>query len=367
MDDLGPVYRRLGALAGGLIGLALALGFWGPDVAALARHPFVLQVPVWIMGGVLVVGLATLAGWLAARTSSGLAAGGLWLAAAVLALLVAGRLPFDGRTWLAWLADRRFWGLPIYPFDAEAQARLLLAGFFPVPLLVILGGLQGYRLEGIRGALERGRLSPRAWLLLALPLPFVFAAGQAADGSLNGPLRAPSLAVAEIIRSGRDYPGDLDVLARETGESYSAIKGVHTQLAGDYQLMLGDVDLGAEQTVNVTALFSSGAWINCRVLVERVSNCYDASPPYTAGFSALLGGQDPAAACSGCQVQLSETWRAWLLEQGRHFSAPPVVTRLAQWGSYVWMRAAAPNGTPAVRCLFHGNATVSVERCQAEP
>jgi len=120
----------------------------------------------------------------------------------------------------------------------------------------------------------------------------------------------------------------------------------------------------------VTALFTNnGAWINCRVLLDRVSFCYDASPPYTAGFSALLTGQDVAPTCGGsdCEVQLSDTWRAWLLDQGRRLPAPLTITRLAQWGSYVWMQAAGPNGSPTVRCLFHGNAVVRIETCHVEP
>src|SRR5258706_5633992 len=112
MDDRSPINRSLGALAGGLIGLALALGVWGPDVAALAQYPFVLQWPLWIAGGLIVIGLGILAGWLAAHVSNGLAAGGLWLAFAVLALLLAGHFPFDGRTPLALLADSRVCGLP---------------------------------------------------------------------------------------------------------------------------------------------------------------------------------------------------------------------------------------------------------------
>jgi hypothetical protein len=367
MDERSPLNQRLGALAGGLVGLALALGVYSPDVVALAGSPFVLQVPLWITGGVVLVALGILAGWLSARAAGGLAAGAIWLVTALMALVLIGRLPWDGRSLLAWLAgDARFWGLPIYPFDAPAQTRLVLAGFFPVPLLTLVGALQGYRLEGIRSALDRGRLTLRAWLLLALPLPFVFAAGGAADGFVNGGLRASMTAAAEVIEVGRDYPGDLEALGRETGSNYGALRSVRELLAGDYQLVLGDVDLSTAQTANVTAHFANGAWINCRLLLERVSFCYDASPPYTTGFSALLTGQDPAA-CANCLPQLSDDWRAWLLERGRSFNGPPQVTRLGQWGSYVWMRAAGAGGEPAVRCLFHGNATVNIERCEAEP
>jgi hypothetical protein len=366
MADRTKVNQRLGALAGSLIGLALALGIWGPDAIGLRQSHLVLLYPTLLAGAFTVVLLGSLAGWLAARTARRLAAPAIWLAVTLVVVLIAGHLPYEGRTILAWLADRRFWGLPIYPFDQSAKLRLIFSGFFAVPLLTILGLLQDYRLEGIYGALDAQRLSARAWLLLLLPLPLVFGAGLSTDSFVNAGLRDPVASVAQVIDGGRTYSGDLDELSRSTGINYSSLISVRASLSARYSLMLGDISLGDENTVIVVAHFDNGAWINCRMLVDRVSFCFDAHLPYIQGLAALLAGQD-LGNCQDCAVQVSDEWRAWLLDHGRRFTAPPQITRLGQWGSYVLMQARDAASGFAVQCLFHGNDTVGIVRCDASP
>ena len=77
-----------------------------------------------------------------------------WLAAAAVIMLIAGHLPFEGRTVLAWLSPTgwRFWGLAIYPFDSAAQSRLVVASFFPVLVVTGLGLFQttGWRAFTLR-------------------------------------------------------------------------------------------------------------------------------------------------------------------------------------------------------------------------
>jgi hypothetical protein len=367
MSDRPKVHQGLGALAGGLIGLALAAGIWGPDALGLRQSHLVLLYPSLLASVLTVAVLCALAGWAAARTTRKLAAPAIWLAAGLAAVLIAGHLPFEGRTFLAWLADRRFWGLPIYPFDQPAQLRLIFSGFFAVPLLIILGLLQDYRLEGIYGALDARWLGARAWLLLLLPLPLVFGAGLSTDSFVNAKLRDPVASVAQIIDTGRTYSGNLDDLSRGTGINYSALINVRASLSDRYTLMLGDISLGDENTVVVVATFDNGAWINCRTLVDRVSFCFDAHLPYTQGLAALLVGQD-LGSCQDCAVQVSDEWRAWLLDQGgRHFTAAPQITRLGQWGSYVLMQARDAASAYAVQCLFHGSNTVGIVRCNVAP
>ncbi len=352
----------MGALSGGLAGLALAAGLWGPDAIGLwpAHEPLLYASLLIGATGVLVLGV--LAGWLAARSGRLLVGAALWLAMAVLAALIAGHLPFEGLTLLVWLADRRFWGLPIYPFDFSAQTRLEVGGFFPVLVLTALGIVQDFRLEGVNSARNARGPNARAWLLLLLPLPVVFGAGLAADDIVNSVLRDPAAMVAQIIQVGRSYPGDLDALSRQTGLNYSAIIGVRANLSDRYRLMLGDIDLGDDKTVIVVAQFDNGAWINCRVLVDRVSFCDDARPPYTQGLQSLLAGQD-ISQCQDCQVQVSPEWQAWLQDHGR-FTGSAQITRLAQWGSAVLMRAANPGSGYALECLFQGNRTVSLVWCK---
>ena len=362
MAEPSAIDQRLGALSGGLTGLALAVGLWGPDALGLGQAHMPLLYPSLLMGATSVVGLGVLAGWLAARTSRILIGVTPWLAAAILSALIAGHMPFEIRTLLVWLADRRFWGLPIYPFDFAAYTRLVVASFFTVLVLALLGLVQGYRLDGVRSVLDAQHLNASAWLLLLLPMPVVIGAGLVADNIVNSPLRDPAAMVAEIIKVGGGYTGDLDALSQQTGLHYSAIVSVRASLSGPFRLMLGDIDLGDQKAVVVVALFDTGAWINCRVVLDRVSFCADARAPYTQGLQGLLAGQD-ISQCQDCQVQVTPEWQAWLRDHGR-FTGTPQITRLAQWGSYVLMRAANPASGYAVECLFHGNSSVALIDCR---
>lgn len=360
----GPSLARLGALNGLLVGLALALGAWLPEALTLGQSPVRLVYPLLLLGTAGVAVITTLAGWLAARWEAAVASALAWGAAAVLVALWMGHLPYDGRNLLIWLTDPRFAGRAVYAFDAAAQVRLLVAGFFLALALLLLGLVQNYRLEGVRGALARGRLSGRAVVLLLLPLPLFALAGWVADDNLNRPLRAAPLLVDEALSTGRTYPGDLIALARETGVNYNAIDSVRP-LIGDaaYQLMLGDMGLGGAQVVMVTADFDNGAWVYCRVQAEQLSHCFDARPPYVDGLAGALSGAGTPD-CRACTVRVTPDLAAWLAAQGARFTQPPVITRLGQWGSHVLMRAADPGTGLAVECFYTGLGPYTIASCR---
>lgn len=364
---------RLGLRNGLLIGLALALGAWAADAISLSIPHVRLLYPSLLLGCLALLLLGGLGGWLAAWFGGALAGGLIWLLVAGLMTLAIGHLPYEGRSLIVWLADRRFWGLPVYPFSSPAQLRLLMAGFFIVLLLTILGLLQDYRLEGIRSGVNAdGRLEGRAWFLLILPLPLVLAVGLSADNLVNSPLRVAPRLVHEAIRTGRTYPGDLFELSLERGVNYNAISGVRDQMSENYSLFIGQVELAAANTIFVVAHFDNGAWINCRVMADQLSHCYDASPPYERGFPALLTAGETPEDCQECTIKVNDEQRAWLLARRENFAASPRVTRLAQGGSYVLMRAQtsassaepSPTSDYAVDCLFHGISPVRLERCQ---
>ena len=356
---------RLGLRNGLLIGLALASGAWAPDAIVLSKVPARLLYPSLLLGCLALLLLAGLAGWLAARFGGALAGGLIWLLAAIPITWTIGHLPYEGRSLTAWLADRRFWGLPIYSFSPAAQARLLMAGFFVALILGILGLIQDYRLEGIRAGINAGgRLEGRAWLLLVLPLPLVLGAGLIADNLVNRPLRTPLQLVYEAICTGRTYPGDLFELSLERGFNYNAISGVRDQMSAGYSLSIGKVELGVASTIFVVADFDNGAWINCRVTADQLSFCYDASPPYQQGFPSLLTTGETPEDCQECTVKINDEQRAWLLERSQNFAGSPRFTHPAQWGSYVLMLAESPTGDYAIECLSHGISPVRLERCQ---
>jgi hypothetical protein len=355
---------RLGLRNGLLFGLALALGVWAPGAISLSTSHVRLLYPSLLLGCLALL-LGGLGGWLAAWLGRAFASGLIWLLAASLMAWTIGHLPYEGRTLTVWLADRRSWGLAIYPFSPSAQARMMMAGFFVVLLLAILGLLQNYRLEGVSSETEAdGRMSSRAWFLLLLPLPLVLGVGLIADEQVNSPLRVAPKLVHEAIRTGRTYPGDLFELSLQRGVNYNAISGVRDQMSESYSLLVGEVDLGVANTVFVVAHFDNGAWINCRVVANQLSFCYDASPPYHQGFSALLTTGETPEDCPMCTVKINDEQRAWLLARSENFAGSPRLTRLAQWGSYVLMRAESPDGDYAVECLFKGISPVRLEHCR---
>jgi hypothetical protein len=356
---------KLGLRNGLLIGLALALGAWTPETIALSTARVRTVYPPLLLGLLALLLSGGLAGWLAAWRGSAAWGGLVWFLSAGFMTWAIGHLPYEGSNLIAWLADRRFWGLSIYPFSSAAQARLMMTGFFVVLLLSILGLLQGYRLEGVASETDAdGHVGMRAWFLLVLPLPLVFGAGLIADNLINSPLRVAPQLVHKAIRTGRTYPGDLFELSLAHGVNYNAIAGVRDQMSAGYSLNLGQIDLGAANSIVVVAHFDNGAWINCRVTADQLFHCYDASPPYRQGFPSLLATGETPQDCRACTVKVSDEQRAWLLERGENLAGLPHVTRLAQWGSYVWMRAEPPTKDYAVDCLFHGISPLTLDHCQ---
>lgn len=356
---------RLGMLNGALIGLALALGAWGLGFFAGGGKLSPLWYSSHLLGMSGVILLAGLAGWLAAVAGRAFVSLTIWTAAALGMTWIIGHQAYEGSTLVAWLLDKRFWGLTVYPYIPAALVRQAMAGFFVVLLFGILGLLQTYRLEGVSNALTATRrLSGYAWFLLLLPLPFVLGAGLIADNLVNQPLRRSITIVDEVFQTGRTYEGDLFQLSLERGVNYNAIAGVRQQLGPDYTLTIGEIDLGAAATVFVVAHFEDGAWINCRVVADQLSFCWDASPPYHRGLPALLSGET-VADCPECTIVVDDAAQAALAAVQGQFREPPAVRQLAQQGSYVWMRAESPTGDWAVDCLLRGITPVRLVDCRA--
>jgi hypothetical protein len=355
---------RYGLLNGLLLGLGLALGVWTSDAIFLGMSHVRLVYPSMLLGTLALVLLGALAGWLAAWVAKAWASALIWVGAGALMVRVIGMVPYQGRSLTVWLADRRAWGLPIYPYGEAAGVGVWLAGFFILLVLAFLGLLQPYRLEGVTSETDdEGRLGARGWFLLLLPVLLLVGVGLVADSMVNKPLRVAPQVVSEAITTGRTYEGDLFALGLEKGVNYQAISGVREQMSEDYTLSIGSVDLGVSDTIMVVADFDNGAWINCRVASEQLSFCYDASLPYMQGLPAVIATGEVPADCPYCKFSVSDDWRGWLRDRAASFSAPPGVSRLAQWGSYVLVRAGSPGDDYAVECLFEGLSPVRLNRC----
>ena len=358
------VYRRLGLWNGLLIGLALSVGIWGSEVVSQAGLPITGRYPSLIAAALLLTAFCALVGLLTARVAKTWFSLLAWFATAVLIVLWVGYESSWLRTLTAWLADTRFWGLPIHPVGEATPVALVLAGFAVIILLAVLAILQEYRLEGVQGSLSKGRLTGSALFKLLLPLPLVALAGLVTFNVRGGEniTAAPRL-VHKAIQIGRTYEGDLFELGLRDGINYSAIRGVREQLSPNYILFLGESDPETSSTI-IVAHFDNGAWINCQLLAGQLNFCSDASPPYTVGLASLITGEPVPENCRNCLPRADESLQAWLASQKGNFGAGLQTMRLAQRGSHVLMRVEAAGGDHAIECWFDGMRPVRVTGCK---
>lgn len=357
-------FRFLGLLNGLMIGLALAVGAWGYSAYTELSLPTKIPVAGFIMAGLLVVGISGVAGWLTARLGSVIVTVLIWLLAAGLFVLIIGFETTYIRTFFIWLTDSRFWGLAVFPLSSGALAPTLITGFFVFLVLGVLALLQEYRLEGVHGHLgPNHRFSVGALIFLSLPLPIVVIVGFITSNlasAANAPYAIDQ--VHEVIQTGRTYEGDLYELSRRQGINYNAIRGLQELMSENYTLGISGFDPD-NATVIVTAEFDNGTWIDCRVVNEQVNFCFDASPPYTIGFSSLITGQALPENCRSCNIQLDDSWRSWLAARNENLASDPQIEKVAQWGTYTLMRAESPDGDYSIECWFSRSGVIELESC----
>ncbi|MFZ0547711.1 MAG: hypothetical protein WAM60_19850 [Candidatus Promineifilaceae bacterium] len=358
------MYRLLGLINGLLIGLALVIGAWGITAVIRASLPTRMPFAGYVLGSILVLALTGAAGWLTARFAKGWFTGLAWLFVAGFVSLIIGYETSYIRTWLVWIADRRFLGLPIYPLTVGTSLTIVIAGFFVFLIFGVLAVLQDYRLDGSYNRLsENNTLTFAAVLFLCLPLPIVILTGFITNSMLGGSAESAAIQlVNEVIQTGRTYEGDLFELSREAGINYNAIKGIREMMSENYTLTISGYN-PASSTILVSADFDNGAWIQCRVVNDQLGFCSDASPPYTTGFSTLITGHPLPDTCSGCIIRIDGSWQSWLAARKDNLGSEPQMSKVAQWGTYTLMRAESPNSDYAIECWFHQQSVIELDRC----
>jgi hypothetical protein len=355
---------KLSLINGFLIGFAIALGAWGLVAFQMAGIPVPLKYPSLIVGSVLLIGLGVLTGWLTGRMEKAWSVVLVWGGTAVIATMIIIFQPYYGRTFTIWLADRRFWGLSIYPYLEDLSIAQVFVGFFLIFLLAFLALLQNYRLEGISSETGRnGRLNARAWMLLMAPLPFVIGVSWITQNIVGDPSSVAIQVVDRAIERGRTYEGDLFELGLREGISYGAIRNVREKMSANYILKVAELD-PAMSTIIVAAHFDNDAWINCRVINNQISYCYDAAEPYAIGLNDAIHNINREKPCPECDAIIPEEWQNWLHSHKSGFGESPKIKHLEQWGGYVLMQIESQSGRPTAQCWFEGVKTEELTRCE---
>jgi hypothetical protein len=358
-------YRLVGLVNGLLIGLALALAIWGPQVLTLSKIPTEGGYASMIMATTLLVFATGFVGWVTATIGKTWASILIWfLASLVIALIIAYQSNWI-RSFTVWISDLRFWGLPVFPIVAGTIGGLILTGFFVIGLLSFLGLLQDMRLDGVLQAMgEKHRFSLGALGRLLLPLPLVAIAGLLTANMQQGVGSPKAMQIVhEAISTGRTYEGDLYELAQQEGLNYHAIQGVRDQMSANYTLTMGEVDPDAASTI-VFVDFDNGSWIACQIIAGTLNFCYDAAPPFTIGLASLITGEPVPEDCRFCTPAADEALLEWLRDRGDSFEGQPQITRQAQQGAMVLVRAESTSGDYAIECLLGGSRQVEVISCK---
>ncbi|MCA9932744.1 MAG: hypothetical protein H6662_14655 [Ardenticatenaceae bacterium] len=361
----GRLLLWLGVLNGLFVGVAISLGAWGGEFYRLADLPVARPFGGLGMSSLLILLVCTLAGWLTVRLRKFWITVPSWVVTAVLITIIIANTSTTLQTTAVWLADRRFWGLPIYPStEAIPLVTYLLTGLFLTLALFLLSLFQETRLQDIgREFLGGHRPGLVAWLRFILPLLIVAGAGAITSNIFPNPFGTSLGLVNHTIQVARAYEGDLFALGLEEGNNYAGINAVRDQLDGGYTINIGSVN-EATGTIVVVAYFESGVWIKCLLVNEQLSFCEDASQPYTAGFAHLLTGEPLPDDCQGCLPRVSAEWTDWLAAQGAHFTDELLMTRQAAEGSYILMRAESGDGRYALECWFNGISPTYLESCE---
>ncbi len=366
-EPVRPVYYKLAAINGILIGLFVSLGVWGVQIYSLRDLPITPKYGSILLAAALVMILCGFTGWLTARIARTAVTLLLWAVTAVITSFIISFQPFQIRTLVVWLSNREFWGLNVYPFidfSLLSFIGITVAGFFVVLAIFLLAIFQDYRLSNLLAEAGDGRWSTPVWKALLLPMPLVFFAAFLTTQIMgDGSWQAIPL-VHEAIEVSRAYDGDLFELGLSQGVNYNALKGVRQQLSPDYTMTLSEID-PVSLTTNVVATFANGGWINCRVVNEQLSYCYDMSPPYTSGLAGLLAGKTEPADCRDCFPNPEPEAQAWIDAYGHIFANSPTITRQAQFGSYVIMKVASEDGSQTAKCFFQGVSNVRLIHCEA--
>ena len=367
--------RSAGAAYGLIFGLSFALIIWGRDAALLASARADLAWAKLLLGLPIAVSIAVLASWLASLFSSTAVYILLWALAGALLGWITGRMPFDGGNIAAWLADRRLWGLPVFPYGESAQVRTQLLLFIGGGVGIAVGFFESLAVQwaGDRATL-RGRMSLQSWITLLVCIPLIIPIATLAEDQVYQRIRIPQQRVSESVALALSGAGE-DAF-KQRNLNYFAFDTFYEDLSSSYVIHLaGYRDIGGYTSTQVDAVFEDGFALRCETTEvgmflspeHRVLICADISKKYAGWMddlihASLIGERrwtdDPMRTLS-----VEENVISWLRSHNDQIDSSYQVIRAGQQGGWVFMSARFDTGFEMV-CRFHGTSSVLLDQCE---
>lgn len=346
--------RVAGAAYGAVAGLVFALAVWGQDVAALRDASSALGWQHLVLGLIVFLPLGALIGWLSASARWSAFTLGWWIVGVALMAWLAGRLPYEGQSFLARLSDPYPPAYPMYPISIPAAGYAAFSAIIGALSGLFVGLLSLAALDKAWDfSTKRHRLGVRSGLALFLCAPPLIIAGLMADFQINSSLRAAFVDVDRVIAIASDPATDLTRARLPYMQSFRA------QLSSNYTLRW--VQSSTEQTTFVIdAQFDTGLLLRCTFGFGSVFSCSNLGQNSHEWMSQLMTVGHTT--CAGCDVQVDRDTRRWLAATLPSMGPLREVTLLSHQGGWLYQRATFENGR-MIDCRFSGNRPITVDLC----
>lgn len=352
-----------GTAYGVVFALSFALMAWGRDALLLASAEAHLAWLNLILGLPSALIICALAGRLTGSFSNAAVSVSAWTVAGVLLAMIAGHIPFEGRTLFVWLTEARLRGVSVFPFGDSAGARTGLLMIIGAGVGAAAGLLCQLAAEWAwDAASSQSRMSLKSWAVLFACIPLVFVFTWAVDDLINRPLRAPLRATSRLVtlvRAGAEEE------AEAQGLSYSSVARYGERLAERYTLYPAAYDLDTLGRGYVDIAFDNGFTLRCLTVEKQVGYCAPIAERYREWMADLIHAglhDDLPWADDRDRLVVDEAVLRWLRAQRDQLRETYSVAKGAQYGGLVLMNADFDTGS-RLTCRFRGVNPAQVDDC----
>lgn len=358
--------RFAGAAYGLIFGLSFSLLSWGYDALVLASGGAHLAWARLFLGLPLAVAICALFGWLTAAHSSTAIFVVVWMAVGGVLGVIAGHIPFDGGNLAAWIADRRLWGAPIFPFGDSARVRTILLILIEVALGAAVGFTESFAVEWAwQRASAKRRMSGASWASLLVCVPLATLSAVAASALVYQPLRRPQRRVGELISA--SLSGSADAVASR-GLSYRTIEpfsdALSDQFASHFVAFSSDTQTWYSAYVDVA--FDDGLVLRCVTSGKNVVYCDDFSQRLSIWVGDLvhagLTGERRWLEARVRRLAVQDDAVTWLGAHRDQLSETYEARRVGHQGGWILTSIRFDTGFE-ILCRFHEAAPVMVDQC----
>jgi len=271
--DITRLKSRFGTAYGMMIGLAFAAFTWGIDGYSLSRAHALYPWLKFIIGALICMCIAGLAGWLVARFEKATLAPLFYIVVALVFSWLAIGLPFQIFPKVAaWLNPETGKLLNYVFYEESFNSRFVIAMIWVSIFVIFAGILQIPLTEPAAFSISSfGKIAP---LLVCSVIMLIN--GTIVDNLNNEPLRLAVLEMNNTIQFSLDHQGEEVDRPLARSMHVASLRAVEDVISQPRQLIVGSYDQWLGQ-IHVLVQFGN-RWVDCAVVYNQPSFCKYVAP-----------------------------------------------------------------------------------------